>query len=279
MSSPTFADSKPPTMAPPPPTAKRVVPATAFPPTGGMKANMTVAPPRTAGQAITKAAPSSDGKASQQRRLHLPRTAKQAFNHGHILLRRPHITCNYARIVSNSAVPLTNTFAEIQWLPASYYSSSDGGNTYTCQYDHWIGTVGRDGSQIGIDYNSETNPSYAPNPQSTMAIKYDYRKYSIDYGCSSPNLKTGICASPIVFVSTRVRPTQLSYHEKREIDRVVDAVFAPYCRSADDIPLQQYDDNKPDCSLPLQPQDCANSTLRVMGINTDLLIGLTLEDP
>ncbi|XP_055354423.1 uncharacterized protein LOC129600057 isoform X1 [Paramacrobiotus metropolitanus] len=174
-----------------------------------------------------------------------------------------------------TAVPLTNIFAENQWLPSSYYSSTDGGNTYTCQYDHWIGSVGRDGSQIGIDYNSETNPAYAPNPQSTMAIKYDYRKYSIDYGCSSPNLKTGICASPIVYVSTRVRPTQLSYHEKMETDRVVDAVFAPYCRSADDIPLQQYDDNKPDCSLPLQPQDCANSTLQVMGIDTDIFVGLT----
>ncbi|XP_055347331.1 uncharacterized protein LOC129594609 [Paramacrobiotus metropolitanus] len=174
--------------------------------------------------------------------------------------------------LKDTAVPFTDIYAEYQWLPSSYYSTPDGGVTYICQYDHWISRVGADGSQMIMDYASESVPPYAPNPEiHVMAIVYDYNKYSIDYGCAKPNLNTRICEAPIIYVATLVRPTKLSSSDKADIDRILDTIFAPYCLSSADIPLQPYDDNRPDCIL-ANPVGCANASMQVMGVDINAVL-------
>ncbi|XP_055354425.1 uncharacterized protein LOC129600058 [Paramacrobiotus metropolitanus] len=149
--------------------------------------------------------------------------------------------------IKSTVVPLTDIPAEYQWQVGAAYFAPDN----TCHYGFWVGPVGRDGSQLFDEYLSDTG--YAPSASNLVALLYDYNKFSIDYGCAKPNLRTGLCEQPVVFVNTRKRPSKMTYSEKAEVDRAINSVFTPYCISAEDIPLQTFNDAKPDCTFPSQP--------------------------
>ncbi|XP_055354430.1 uncharacterized protein LOC129600063 isoform X2 [Paramacrobiotus metropolitanus] len=155
----------------------------------------------------------------------------------------------FVHSITRTVVPLTETSAEYMWFGFSNYHSPTG----DCHYGYWVGSFGTDGTQLGDLYLSDTG--YAP--MNVVEVLSDYTSIAIAYGCARPSRKTGLCEQPIVLVSTRTRPSRLSYNERLNIDRAVNSVFTPYCISAEDIPLQTFVDSKPDCDFPDPPEEIA----------------------
>ncbi|XP_055354422.1 uncharacterized protein LOC129600056 [Paramacrobiotus metropolitanus] len=164
----------------------------------------------------------------------------------------------YVHKISRTVVPLTSILAEYQWTVGSHYYPTEPG---VCQFWYWVGSVGRDGTERGDVYLSRS--SYIPIPTHFVAVLHKDDKYYIEYGCAETNLATGICRVPMAFVRTRIRPSKLSAYDRQEIDRAVNAVFAPYCLTAEDIPLQSFVDATPDCEFP-EPPECVPQKIKAL---------------
>ncbi|XP_055354427.1 uncharacterized protein LOC129600060 [Paramacrobiotus metropolitanus] len=160
--------------------------------------------------------------------------------------------------IKSTVVPLTGIRADYQWIVGSNYYSTQPG---VCQFWYWVGSVGRDGTERGDAYSSRSE--YLPIPNHFVAVLHEYDKFYIEYGCAETNLATGICKAPIVLVSTRTRPSKLSAYDRQEIDRAVNAVLAPYCLTAEDIPLQSFVDATSDCEFP-EPPECVAQRIEAL---------------
>ncbi|XP_055331246.1 uncharacterized protein LOC129583476 [Paramacrobiotus metropolitanus] len=159
--------------------------------------------------------------------------------------------------LGKTVVPFSTTPAEYQLLTTySCENSSDAVCSATSEF--YPGTAGANGYR----YYNKISMDCAIQPAYFTVAACNYNTYCIVYSCAKANYVTEICVEPIIFVSTRARPDQMPDTVLKRIDQLVDTIFAPYCKSRDDIPKQMYTDDKPFCPLDTPVPECVQQIVK-----------------
>ncbi|XP_055347774.1 uncharacterized protein LOC129594935 [Paramacrobiotus metropolitanus] len=132
-----------------------------------------------------------------------------------------------------SADPVTSQPGYLQWW--QIFPDSSG---TPCVYRFWTGAYSNSGQQIGDLGGSEEN--YIMRPTDFVVLYHDYQNLMVSYGCSKSQPDNIHCATPTIIAQTRKRPDQLSAAEMDQFDGIINAAFAKYCVTVQNIPKDSY---------------------------------------
>ncbi|GAV00933.1 hypothetical protein RvY_11715 [Ramazzottius varieornatus] len=108
----------------------------------------------------------------------------------------------------------------------------------------------------GVDYHLTFDNDYVAPVHKVWYHLYDDSSpdgLEIMYACIEANFLTGFCLKPEIVVNTRAHPGSMSYHGKRQIDKLIDQVLLPFCMKSHDLLPVIFRPEYQTCDAPADP--------------------------
>ncbi|XP_055340983.1 uncharacterized protein LOC129590034 [Paramacrobiotus metropolitanus] len=148
-------------------------------------------------------------------------------------------------ILGSSLFPETNYTGHYAWMEYTQYNSP---SATRCSYGYFTGMLASTGENVGFRFfTSDSGDGILP--LRSMVLYHD-DKYQFMYGCSTPDLKRQICASPFAMILARSDPAQWKQSEKDQVDNdIITPLIQSYGCDAKGIRVMPSAGSKPACQF------------------------------